>query len=87
MHDFERADAWTERALATPNCQFWALAHRAVALAYLDRIPEAQECITQIKKQYQDFSISYARDRLFYLKRRDQIELYLEGLARAGVSQ
>ncbi|MGE0624841.1 MAG: winged helix-turn-helix domain-containing tetratricopeptide repeat protein [Pseudomonadales bacterium] len=84
MGDFERAEAWTERALATPNCQFWALAHRAVALAYLGRIPEAESCIAQIRQEVPDFSTSYAKDRMFYLKRSDQIELYLRGLSRAG---
>jgi len=51
MGDFARAEAWTERALATPNCQFWALAHRAVALAYLDRVPEARQCVADILNQ------------------------------------
>ncbi len=85
MKDFERAEAWTERALATPNCQFWALAHRAVALAYLDRLSEARLCIAQIRKEIPEFSIRYTRDRMFYLKRPDQIALYEKGLALAGV--
>lgn len=85
-HDFERAEAWTERALATPNCQFWALAHRAVALAYLDRIPEAQQCIEQVRREVPQFSLGYAKERMFYLKRRDQIDLYQKGLIKAGVS-
>lgn len=83
--EFERAEAWTERALATPNCQFWALAHRAVALAHLNRIPEAERCIERIRRHVPEFSRSYARERMFYLKRPDQIERYQEGLARAGV--
>jgi len=83
-HDFQRAEAWTERALATPNCQFWALAHRAVALAYLDRAEEARQCIAQVLREVPAFTQNYARERMFYLKRPDQIELYQRGLAKAG---
>ena len=84
--DYARAEAWTERALATPNCQFWALAHRAVALAYLDRIPEAQKCIARLLREVPEFSRRYAKERMFYLKRPEQIELYDKGLALAGVA-
>ena len=85
MKDFERAESWTERALATPNCHFWARAHRAVALAYLDRLPEAGRCVDQILFENPKFSLEYVADRMFYLKRQDQIELYRQGLTRAGV--
>jgi TolB-like protein/Tfp pilus assembly protein PilF len=84
-HDFERAETWTERALATPNCQFWALAHRAVALVYLDRLDDARQCIAALRRQVPEFSLRYARERMFYLKQRSQIELYQHGLAKAGV--
>jgi hypothetical protein len=33
-----------------------------------------------------EFSIEFAREHLFYLKRDDQMELYLEGLRKAGVA-
>ncbi len=71
--------------MATPNCQFWARAHRAVALAYLDRLPEAARCVDQILLEIPDFSVEFAINRMFYLKRQDQIELYRQGLRRAGV--
>ena len=83
--DYVRAERWTERALATPNCQFWALAHRAVALAYLDRLPEAAQCIVDLKKQMPEFSMAYAKEKMFYLKREDQIERYQNGLELAGL--
>lgn len=84
--DYARAETWTERALATPNCQFWALAHRAVALAYLGRTDEACQCITRLRQEVPGFSRAYAKERMFYLKRKEQIECYQEGLARAGVA-
>jgi hypothetical protein len=32
-----------------------------------------------------DFSCSFARKRLFYVKSPEQLELYVEGLRRAGM--
>ncbi|MEM1436458.1 MAG: tetratricopeptide repeat protein [Pseudomonadota bacterium] len=82
--DYERAATWTERALATPNCQFWARAHRAVALAYLNETAQARRCIAEIEQEVEGFTIAYARARMFYLKRQDQLDCYEEGLRRAG---
>jgi hypothetical protein len=33
-----------------------------------------------------EFSIDFARTRLFYIKRPDQLQVYLEGLRKAGLS-
>jgi hypothetical protein len=33
-----------------------------------------------------DFSLDFARKHLFYLKRADQLDIYLEGLRKAGVT-
>jgi hypothetical protein len=34
-----------------------------------------------------EFSLAFARERLFYLKRAEQIEAYIDGLRKAGVAQ
>jgi hypothetical protein len=36
-------------------------------------------------EQCPDFSVEFARRKLFYLKRPEQLELYFDGLADAGV--
>ncbi len=83
--EFQQALHWVEQALEIPNCQYWALAHRAVALAYLDRRDELPRAAAALRAARPEFTLAFARRKLFYLKRRDQIELYLEGLARAGI--
>ncbi|MFT4888848.1 MAG: TolB-like protein/Tfp pilus assembly protein PilF [Pseudohongiellaceae bacterium] len=83
--DYERALDWCERATLIPNCQYWAYAHQAVALAYLDRPEEARQSLKKVTEQAVDFSLSYAREKMFYLKNQDQINLYLDGLKQAGV--
>lgn len=83
--EFQQALNWVEQALEIPNCQYWALAHRAVELAYLDRREELPRAAAALRAARPEFTLAFARRKLFYLKRRDQIEPYLEGLARAGI--
>ena len=85
--DYERALDWTERASAIPNCQYWTVAHQAVALARLDRVNEAKRAVERLKKEKPGFSIEFARRKLFFVKRPEQIEGYLNGLAVAGVAK
>ena len=85
--DFEAALAWANQADEMPNRQYWTLAHKAVALAYLGRKEEARDCTARLLAENRDFSCTYARRKLFYLKLAPQLEMYLEGLALAGVPQ
>ena len=85
--DFEAALAWANQADEMPNRQYWTLAHKAVALAYLGRKEEARDCTARLLAENRDFSCAYARRKLFYLKLAPQLEMYLEGLALAGVPQ
>lgn len=82
---FEKALDWAERARDVPNCQYWATAHTVVALAYLERQDEAQQMVKKLLVEQPEFSSNFAEKKLFYLKRSDQLQLYLEGLAKAGV--
>jgi len=84
--DFEAAVKWAERASMIPNCQYWTTAHRAVALAHLGRIDEAQKAARKLLSEKPGFSTAFARRKLFYLKRSEQLQLYLDGLALAGVT-
>lgn len=82
---FDRALDWAERASDIPNCQYWALAHAAVALAYLDRMDEARTMAERLLKERPDFSRGFAEKKLFFLKREEQMALYLRGLEKAGI--
>lgn len=83
--DYETALAWAERASGIPNHQYWTTAHRVVGLAHLDRQDEARAMAQRLQAENPRFSLAFAREKLFYLKRPEQIALYLEGLERAGV--
>ncbi|MCR8915407.1 tetratricopeptide repeat protein [Marinobacter panjinensis] len=85
--DFETALEWTDRAATIPNCQYWTCAHRAVALAYLNRIAAARDATAHLLCEQPGFSVAFAREKLFYLREQAQIDCYLEGLRRAGVPE
>jgi adenylate cyclase len=85
MGDHETAIKWADRASLIPNCQYWAIAHKAVALALLGRRDEACRNVERLLEEKPGFSLGFARKKLFYLKRSEQLRLYLDGLEKAGV--
>ena len=85
--EYEKALRYTERASAIPNYQYWTTAHMAVALAYLGREQEAKNAVKRLLQQNPDFSVAFAKEKLFYLKMPEQIDLYLKGLEMAGVPE
>ena len=85
--EFEKALQYTERASAMPNHQYWTTAHKVVALAHLGRDAEAKQAMQRLMQQNPNFSLQFAREKLFYLKLPEQIELYMDGLKKAGVPQ
>ncbi len=83
---FEEAVTWAERAEAIPNCQYWATAHRLVALAHLGRTEEVERTRDRLIAMCPHFTVEFARGKLFYLKRPEQLERYLTGLELGGIS-
>jgi adenylate cyclase len=82
--DFDLALQWTDDARESPNCQYWTLAHRAVALAYLGRANEAHEAVEQVIAALPGFSLAMVRQKLFYLRLPQQLQTYVDGLVMAG---
>jgi hypothetical protein len=69
-----------------PNAQYWARAHLVAALGHIGEAAQSQGAVKDLLRVKPNFSVAFARERLFYLKRTDQIETYLEGLRKAGVT-
>jgi TolB-like protein len=82
---YDEAVEWADQAASLPNCQYWTTAHRVVALTKLGRRDEADATVRALLHQCPEFSLDFARRKLFYLKRPEQLELYLGGLAEAGL--
>lgn len=85
--EFETALLWTEKASVIPNRQYWTIAHKVVALAHLDRGDEARRTVERLLAEKPGFTAAFAERKLFYLKRPEQLKLYLDGLRMAGVPE
>ena len=83
----ERAVEWCDHALEIPNRQYWTLAHKMVAETYLDRTDAAQHTKAQLLREKPEFTSAFARRKLFFLKRPEQIKTYLDGLAKCGIAE
>lgn len=83
--DFELAESYARKAVRVPRCHHWPFAHRVAALGQLGRTQEALQACEQLLRLKPDFSCSWARERLFYLRDADQVHTYIEGLHLAGL--
>jgi TolB-like protein/Tfp pilus assembly protein PilF len=83
--EFEQAASWARNAVRIPNAQYWARAHLVAALGHLGDRSQAEAAVRDLLSVKPGFSLDFARKHLFYLKRADQLETYIEGLRKAGV--
>lgn len=84
-HEFDEAAYWARRATQAPNAHYWAKANLVAASGHLGDARRAREAAGQLMKHRPGFTRRFAEERLFFVKNRQQIEIYLEGLRRAGV--
>ncbi len=87
MKQHEAAVKWANKAIRVPNCHYWANAHLVSALGHLGRIDEARAAVKELLRRKPEFSCSFARTHLFYIKSSAQIEHYLDGLRKAEVPE
>ena len=59
----------------------------AVALAHIDRFKEAEHAVSRLIAEKPDFTCTFAEKKLFFIKLPEQLELYLDGLRKAGVPE
>jgi TolB-like protein/class 3 adenylate cyclase/Tfp pilus assembly protein PilF len=83
--EFQDAAAWARRATQVPNAQYWAWAHLVAALGHLGDKAAAQSALRDLMVTKPEFTVAFAKERLFYIKRADQMQTYLDGLRKAGV--
>jgi hypothetical protein len=84
--EFDDAAAWARKSVRIPNAQYWAQAHLVAALGHLDDPEQAKSAVSELLVTKPEFSVAFAREHLFYLKREEQMDLYLDGLKKAGVA-
>lgn len=84
--EFGDAVAWARKSVQVPNAQYWSNAHLVAALGHLGDEKQAQSALKELKREKPEFSLDFAREHLFYLKREDQMDAYISGLRKAGVT-
>jgi TolB-like protein/class 3 adenylate cyclase/lipoprotein NlpI len=84
--DFAEAASWARKSVQIPNAQYWARAHLVAALGHLGDDDQARSAVNDLMRLKPEFSLAFARERLFYLRRAEQIETYIDGLRKAGVA-
>lgn len=83
--EFDEAARWARRATQVPNAHYWASANLVSALGHLGDQRQANEAVNALIRARPDFTLRFAKERLFYVKDPAQLELFLEGLRRAGI--
>lgn len=84
---FEEALEWSHRATRIPNAHFTAFAHQVSALGHLGRDGVLPTAIGELLRRRPDYTCNLARKGLFYVKQPQQIETYIEGLRKAGITE
>ena len=84
---FDQAVDWAQKATRVPNCHYWPFAHRVSALGHLDDVDALRTAKAQLLQRKPEFSCAFALRRLFYIKNPTHLEIYVEGLRRAGVPE
>lgn len=76
---------WARSATLVPNAHYWARAKLISWLAHTGDIDTARANVPTLMGARPGFSCDFARSRLFFVREPAHLELFLEGLRRAGV--
>lgn len=81
----EEAARWARRASQVANAHYWARANLVAALGHLGDRRQTADAVEALLRACPGFSRGFAEQRLFYVKKPDQLAIFLEGLHRAGI--
>jgi len=84
--DYQSAAKWAAEAEAVPNSHYWPTAIRASALAHMGQMDQAQNAVRELVDQRPGINCEFVRERLFYLKDPAQVDVYVSGLQKAGLT-
>ena len=84
--DFDEAINWASEAETVPNAHYWPTAILVSALANKGDMARAKDALARLLKLRPGITRDFVRQRLFYLRDPNQIDLYLEGLEKAGLA-
>ncbi len=86
-HEFVDAATLARRSIQVPKALYWAYAHLVSAVGHIGDENLKQPAPADLMRVKPEFTVRFIRERLFHLKRAEQLTLYLEGLRKAGVPE
>lgn len=84
--EYEESAKWALKAESVPNSHYWATAIRASALGHLGVEKQATAALQELLRRKPGIDCDFVRERLFYLQDPSQIDLYVDGLRKAGLN-
>ncbi|WP_026759097.1 winged helix-turn-helix domain-containing tetratricopeptide repeat protein [Sediminimonas qiaohouensis] len=85
LGDHAAAVHWASRAALVPNAHYWARAKLISWLAHSGDLITARTNVPALMRARPGFSCEFARSRLFFVRDPAHLDLFLDGLHRAGV--
>lgn len=85
--EYEAAVEWSEKATRIPNAAYWSNAHLVAALGYLKRSNRTSIAVEALLSRKPEFTCEFARHHLFYIKKEEQLSVYIKGLRKAGIPE
>lgn len=84
--EYEDSANWALKADSVPNSHYWATAIRASALGHLGHEKQASAALQELLRRKPGIDCDFVRKRLFYLQDPNQIDIYIDGLRKAGLN-
>jgi len=85
LGDHEAAVHWARSATLVPNAHYWSRTILTAWLAQSGDLAAARANVPALMRARPGFSCEFARSRLFFVRDPGHLDLFLEGLRRAGV--
>ncbi len=82
---YDSAAHWARRATQVPNAHYWARSNLAAAHGLRGATSQARQAAQALTRARPGFCRGFARERMFFVRSRDHVATFIEGLRRAGV--
>ncbi len=84
---FEEAAKAARISVSRPHAQHWAYATLTAALGHIGELEEAARAREQLMSRKPDFSAAFVRRFVYYNENPAHLELYIDGLRKAGLTE
>jgi TolB-like protein/DNA-binding winged helix-turn-helix (wHTH) protein len=87
LGELDSAEQFTRNAVRQTNVTYWPFATLVAVLGVSGRADEAREALKMLFERKPEYTVSFAREDLFFCADQRFADRYLEGLRRAGVPE